>query len=69
MVAQELFYLEKKSYREVALDTGLDLNLVRSHLQNGKRMLRRQLEPPETAKTTARLPLPASDNPPRHAAR
>ena len=42
----ELFYLEKLSYREVAERTGLELNLVKSHLQNGKRMLRRQLDPP-----------------------
>ena len=42
----ELFYLEKKCYRDIATETGLELNLVRSHLQNGKRMLRRQLEPP-----------------------
>ncbi|MFD2785702.1 RNA polymerase sigma factor [Hymenobacter rubripertinctus] len=41
----ELFYLEKKSYREVAALTGLDLNAVKSHLQNGKRTLRRQLQP------------------------
>lgn len=40
----ELFYLEKKSYREVAEATGLEVNLVKSHLQNGKRMLRRQLD-------------------------
>ncbi|MCI1188338.1 sigma-70 family RNA polymerase sigma factor [Hymenobacter sp. DH14] len=69
----ELFYLEKKSYREIATATGLDLNLVRSHLQNGKRMLRRQLEPPETPKpkpaAAVRNPLPASENPPLHAAR
>jgi RNA polymerase sigma factor (sigma-70 family) len=66
----ELFYLEKKSYREIADQTGLDLNLVRSHLQNGKRMLRRQLDPPETPKPAARAPQPAaSDNPPLHVAR
>ena len=64
----ELFYLEKKSYREIALATGLDLNLVRSHLQNGKRMLRRQLEPPESPKSASRLLLPAADSP-LHAAR
>ena len=40
----ELFYLEKKSYREVAALTGLDLNAVKSHLQNGKRNLRRHLQ-------------------------
>lgn len=40
----ELFYLEKKSYREVAALTGLDLKAVKSHLQNGKRNLRRHLQ-------------------------
>ena len=65
----ELFYLEKKSYREIATETNLDLNLVRSHLQNGKRMLRRQLEPPEKPKPAAHAPLTAADNPPLHAAR
>lgn len=67
----ELFYLEKKSYREIADETGLELNLVRSHLQNGKRMLRRQLEPPASPKTAAPRPsLPASDtNNPLHVAR
>ncbi|GAB3878209.1 sigma-70 family RNA polymerase sigma factor [Hymenobacter segetis] len=64
----ELFYLEKKSYREIATETGLELNLVRSHLQNGKRMLRRQLEPPASPKPTPQSSLPASPNP-RHAAR
>jgi RNA polymerase sigma-70 factor (ECF subfamily) len=64
----ELFYLEKKSYRDIATETGLDLNLVRSHLQNGKRMLRRQLEP-LPAVSTPRSSLPASDNNPLHVAR
>ena len=66
----ELFYLEKKCYRDIATETGLELNLVRSHLQNGKRMLRRQLEPPAPPKAfAARSPLPASDNNPLHVAR
>ena len=67
----ELFYLEKKSYREVASETGLNLNLVRSHLQNGKRMLRRQLElpAPPAAPAAARAPLPTADNNPLHVAR
>ena len=64
----ELFYLEKKSYREISAETGLDLNLVRSHLQNGKRMLRRQLEPPTSVSTTPKLPPSASQNS-LHAAR
>ncbi|MFD2719336.1 RNA polymerase sigma factor [Hymenobacter monticola] len=64
----ELFYLEKKSYRDIATETGLEPNLVRSHLQNGKRMLRRQLEPPP-AVSTPRSSLPASDNNPLHVAR
>ena len=61
----ELFYLEKKCYRDITIETGLEMNLVRSHLQNGKRMLRRQLEPPAAPRT----PLPASDNNPLHVAR
>lgn len=38
-----LFYLESKSYREVAAETGYDLKQVKSALQNGRRMLRRLL--------------------------
>jgi RNA polymerase sigma-70 factor (ECF subfamily) len=66
----ELFYLEKKCYRDIATATGLELNLVRSHLQNGKRMLRRQLEPPAAAPASAPAPLPsASPVNPLHVAR
>ncbi|MBF9143036.1 RNA polymerase sigma factor [Hymenobacter properus] len=65
----ELFYLEKKSYRDIAIETGLEPNLVRSHLQNGKRMLRRQLDPPAPAVSSSHAPLPASDNNPLHVAR
>lgn len=36
----KLFYLEGKSYQEVAERTGYTLNEVKSHLQNGKRNLR-----------------------------
>ena len=57
----ELFYLEKKCYRDIATETGLELNLVRSHLQNGKRMLRRQLEPPALPVPAPRPPLSAPD--------
>ena len=39
----ELFFLESKSYHEVATALGLDPNQVKSHLQNGKRTLRRLL--------------------------
>jgi RNA polymerase sigma factor (sigma-70 family) len=65
----ELFYLEKKCYRDIAIETGLEPNLVRSHLQNGKRMLRRQLEPPAPPAAPARPPLPNSSNNPIHVAR
>lgn len=67
----ELFYLEKKCYRAIAAETGLELNLVRSHLQNGKRMLRRQLEPPAPVPKPAAAPSPlsAATNNPRHVAR
>ena len=40
----ELFYLQKKSYQEVADSTGFSLKQVKSHLQNGKRNLRLILE-------------------------
>jgi RNA polymerase sigma factor (sigma-70 family) len=39
----ELFYQEEKSYQEIVATTGLALNLVKSHLQNGRRMLKRTL--------------------------
>ena len=65
----ELFYLEKKSYREIASETDLDLNLVRSHLQNGKRMLRRQLDPPDSAAPAAPRPSPPPAPVPIHVAR
>ncbi len=49
----ELFFLEKKCYRTISEETGFDLNTVKSHLQNGKRNLRRYLEstPPPTPTT------------------
>ncbi len=40
----ELFFLEKRCYRDIAQETGYDLNTVKSHLQNGKRNLRRHLD-------------------------
>jgi len=40
----ELFYLEKQCYRDIARATGLDLGLVKSHLQNGRRNLKRYLD-------------------------
>ena len=39
-----LFYLQQKSYKEIAAQTGLDLNKVRSHIQNGRRNLKIYLE-------------------------
>jgi RNA polymerase sigma-70 factor (ECF subfamily) len=65
----ELFYLEKKCYRDIASETGLELNLVRSHLQNGKRMLRRQLESPPTKPESAAHPPVTAPNTPLHVAR
>ncbi|GAA4018935.1 sigma-70 family RNA polymerase sigma factor [Hymenobacter fastidiosus] len=40
----ELFYLEKKCYRDIARETGFDPSLVKSHLQNGRRNLKRHLD-------------------------
>jgi DNA-directed RNA polymerase specialized sigma24 family protein len=39
-----LFYLQDKSYVEVAEITGYDLNKVKSYIQNGKRNLKIYLE-------------------------
>ena len=38
------FYLEKKSYLQIANDTGFTVMQVKSHIQNGKRNLKIQLE-------------------------
>ena len=35
-----LFYLEQKCYKDIADETGLDLNKVKSAIQNGKRNLK-----------------------------
>jgi RNA polymerase sigma factor (sigma-70 family) len=39
-----LFYLEKRSYQEIALSTGYTLMQVKSYIQNGKRNLRLSME-------------------------
>lgn len=39
-----LFYLEKRSYTEIAANTGWTMMQVKSHIQNGKRNLRLLLE-------------------------
>jgi RNA polymerase sigma-70 factor (ECF subfamily) len=39
-----LFYLEKKTYAEVAEITGYTMLQVKSHLQNGKRNLKLMME-------------------------
>lgn len=39
-----LFYLEKKSYQQVADHTGYSLMQVKSHIQNGKRNLKLNIE-------------------------
>lgn len=39
-----LFYLDRLSYQQVAARTGLDVEQVRSHLQNGRRNLRINLQ-------------------------
>ncbi|WP_127043742.1 RNA polymerase sigma factor [Chitinophaga solisilvae] len=36
----DLFYLQEKSYREVCVITGYDMNKVKSYIQNGKRNLK-----------------------------
>jgi len=39
-----LFYLEKRSYQEIAQETGYTLMQVKSHIQNGKRNLKLSME-------------------------
>ncbi|HEY4060529.1 MAG TPA: sigma-70 family RNA polymerase sigma factor [Puia sp.] len=39
-----LFYLEKRSYQEIAAATGFSLMQVKSHIQNGKRNLKLIME-------------------------
>ncbi|MDR6566406.1 RNA polymerase sigma factor [Chitinophaga ginsengisegetis] len=36
----DLFYLKEKSYREVSVITGYEMNKVKSYIQNGKRNLK-----------------------------
>lgn len=40
----KLFYFEKQSYQEIARKTGLEIKKVKSHLQNGKRLLKGYFE-------------------------
>ena len=46
----ELFFLEEKSYEEIARLTGYGLNYVKSYIQNGKRNLKKMLEYARTTK-------------------
>lgn len=39
-ICVEQFYMQEKSYKEIAENTGMDLNEVKSHIQNGKRNLK-----------------------------
>lgn len=39
-----LFYLQKKSYQEISIETGFTVLQVKSHIQNGKRNLKILLE-------------------------
>lgn len=45
----EMFYFKKKSYKEIARLNTMDINEVKSHLQNGKRNLKKLLEKAETS--------------------
>jgi RNA polymerase sigma factor (sigma-70 family) len=40
----QLFYIEEKCYKEVAEQTGYDMNKVKSYIQNGKRNLKLCME-------------------------
>jgi RNA polymerase sigma factor (sigma-70 family) len=40
----DLFYIQNKSYQEVADSTGFSINQVKTNIQNGKRLLKTYLE-------------------------
>jgi RNA polymerase sigma factor (sigma-70 family) len=44
----ELFYLKEKCYNEIAEQTGIEWNKVRSYIQNGRRNLKICMESPKT---------------------
>ncbi|SHM69549.1 RNA polymerase sigma-70 factor, ECF subfamily [Chitinophaga jiangningensis] len=48
-ICLELFYLHKKSYQQIADETGFNLMQVKSHIQNGKRNLKIILEKQQRA--------------------
>jgi RNA polymerase sigma factor (sigma-70 family) len=39
----EMFYYRNKTYKEIATETGYEINQVKSHIQNGKRNLKNLL--------------------------
>ncbi len=43
-ICVELFYLQNKSYQDIANETSLSLNEIKSHIQNGKRNLKLLIE-------------------------
>lgn len=43
-ICVELLYLQNKSYKEIAVITGLEMSGIKSHVQNGKRNLKIALE-------------------------
>ena len=43
-VTVELFYLQNKCYKDIAAETGIEWNKVRSHIQNGRRNLKLCME-------------------------
>ncbi|MBO9632484.1 MAG: sigma-70 family RNA polymerase sigma factor [Chitinophagaceae bacterium] len=47
----ELFYLQNKCYKEIATETGIEWNKVRSHIQNGRRNLKLCMEKQATIQT------------------
>lgn len=45
-----MMYIENKTYKEIALETGYSMNEVKSHIQNGKRNLKTYLLNPDGKK-------------------
>ncbi len=51
-VCVELFYLNNKSYQDIAIQTGFTLNEIKSYIQNGKRNLKLLLDASTTLSVT-----------------
>ena len=43
LTCMDLFYTQRLTYSEISQETGMDIQIIKSHLQNGKRRMRRYI--------------------------